>query len=149
MLAQTFLREASRRLGRLFDPISQNVLQALKTYYWPGNVRELQNVIERAAVLSQGRLLELPEEWTSMSLNESNESGVEEEVEFGKTGSREATLEDLERNHILQVLHDTQWRIEGPKGAAMILGLKASTLRSRMQKLGVKRSREAVESPTK
>jgi transcriptional regulator with GAF, ATPase, and Fis domain len=80
MLAQTFLREASRRLGRLFDPISQNVLQALKTYYWPGNVRELQNVIERAAVLSQGRLLELPEEWTSMSLNESNESGVEEEV---------------------------------------------------------------------
>jgi transcriptional regulator with GAF, ATPase, and Fis domain len=84
-----------------------------------------------------------------MSLNESNESGVEEEVEFGKTGSREATLEDLERNHILQVLHDTQWRIEGPKGAAMILGLKASTLRSRMQKLGVKRSREAVESPTK
>jgi len=145
LLAQTFLREASRRLGRMFDPISENVLQALRTYDWPGNVRELQNVIERAAVLSQGRLLQLPEEWTSMSLNG---SAVEEEVELVNTGSRESTLEDLERNHILQVLHDTQWRIEGPRGAAVILGLKPSTLRSRMQKLGIRRFKEAIALPT-
>ena len=63
LLAEIFLREASRRLGRLFDPISEEVLAALRRYDWPGNVRELQNVIERAAVISAGRRLKLPEEW--------------------------------------------------------------------------------------
>jgi PAS domain S-box-containing protein len=147
LLAQTFLWEASRRLGRLFDPISQSVLQALKSYEWPGNVRELQNVIERAAVLSQGGRLQLPEEWTSMSDISHNSNGAEE-VEFGNSGSRESTLEELERNHILQVLQETRWRIEGSKGAAVILGLKPSTLRSRMRKLGIIRSRRAIELST-
>jgi transcriptional regulator with PAS, ATPase and Fis domain len=63
LLAEILLREASRRLGRLFDPISEEVLAALRRYDWPGNVRELQNVIERAAVISAGRRLKLPEEW--------------------------------------------------------------------------------------
>ena len=63
LLAGVFLREASRRLGRLFEPISEEVLAALKRYEWPGNVRELQNVIERAAVVSIGRRLQLPEGW--------------------------------------------------------------------------------------
>ena len=65
LLAGVFLREASRRLGRLFEPISEEVLEALKRYEWPGNVRELQNVIERAAVVSIGHRLQLPEGWAS------------------------------------------------------------------------------------
>ena len=65
LLAEAFLREASRRLGRVFDPISEEVLEALKSYEWPGNVRELQNVIERAAVISTGRQLQLPEQWAA------------------------------------------------------------------------------------
>jgi PAS domain S-box-containing protein len=67
LLAETFLREASGRLGRPFDPISGEVLRALRSYHWPGNIRELQNVIERAAVLSVGRSLQLPEEWAPVS----------------------------------------------------------------------------------
>ena len=63
LLAEVFLREASRRLGRLFDPISGEVLEALRRYEWPGNIRELQNVIERAAVVSIGRRFQLPEGW--------------------------------------------------------------------------------------
>ena len=65
LLAEVFLREASRRLGRLFDPISEEVLAALRRYEWPGNIRELQNVIERAAVISIGRWFQLPEGWAS------------------------------------------------------------------------------------
>ncbi len=137
LLAEVFLREAGRRLGRLFDPISEDVLETLRRYEWPGNVRELQNVIERAAVISTGRILQLPEGWAS-SLR-----AVEKEVEprpVVQVSSQETTLEELERRHILQVLSQTRWRVEGPKGAATILGLNPSTLRSRMQKLGIKRA---------
>jgi PAS domain S-box-containing protein len=149
LLAETFLSEASRRLGRLFEPISEEVLRAFRVYHWPGNVRELQNVIERAAVLSRDRRLQLPEEWASMSFaSTTNTSAAAEPVQSADTASQEATLAELERNHILQVLHQTRWRVEGPTGAAKTLGLNASTLRSRMQKLGIKRVRRAVELPT-
>jgi formate hydrogenlyase transcriptional activator len=138
LLAEVFLRQASRRLGRLFDPLSEGVLAALRRYEWPGNVRELQNVIERAAVISTGRLLELPEEWAGSfgSLFGTQAAEVSRAIE---STPREATLEELERSHILQVLQQTRWRVEGPKGAAGILGLNPSTLRSRMQKLGIRR----------
>jgi formate hydrogenlyase transcriptional activator len=114
------------------------VLAALRRYEWPGNVRELQNVIERAAVISTGRLLELPEEWAGSfgSLFGTQAAEVSRAIE---STPREATLEELERSHILQVLQQTRWRVEGPKGAAGILGLNPSTLRSRMQKLGIRR----------
>ena len=138
LLAEVFLREASRRLGRLFDPISAEVLEALRRYEWPGNIRELQNVIERAAVISTGRVLQLPEEW-AVPLGApafGTEADVNRVIE---SATREATLEELERSHILQVLQQTRWRVEGPKGAAMILGLNPSTLRSRMHKLGIRR----------
>jgi transcriptional regulator with GAF, ATPase, and Fis domain len=148
LLAETFLREASGRLGRPFDPISGEVLRALRSYHWPGNIRELQNVIERAAVLSVGRSLQLPEEWASISFETlASPSAVTESGPStnNNTESREATLQELERKHILQVLQQTQWRVEGPNGAAMILGLNPSTLRSRMHKLGIKRSRQTTE----
>ena len=141
LLAGVFLREASRRLGRLFEPISEEVLAALQLYEWPGNIRELQNVIERAAVVSVGRWLQLPEGW---GVNLGAVSTTTETAEVRRrpieSPPREVTLEELERRHIMQVLQQTRWRVEGPKGAAAILGLNPSTLRSRMHRLGIRKA---------
>jgi formate hydrogenlyase transcriptional activator len=146
LLAEVFLGEASRRLGRVFDRVPSEVLEVLRRYEWPGNVRELQNVIERAAVVSTGRILQLPEAW-AVSFGPSRGKEAAEVTPAIESLSREATLEELERSHILQVLQQTGWRVEGPKGAAMILGLNPSTLRSRMVKLGIRRVEHWVRAP--
>jgi formate hydrogenlyase transcriptional activator len=146
LLAEVFLREASRRLGRLFDPISEEVLEALGRYEWPGNIREMQNVIERAAVVSVGRRFQLPEGW-AVSLEPLSNAEAAEVRRAIESAPREATLEELERGHILQVLQQTRWRVEGPKGAAAVLGLNPSTLRSRMHKLGIRRVDRLMKLP--
>jgi formate hydrogenlyase transcriptional activator len=145
VLGEVFLREAGRRLGRVFDPLSEEVLEALGRYEWPGNVRELQNVIERAAVISPGRQLQLPEEWgcatvwkSAASLPWSAAPGAESYREENRPLEM-GSLDEVGRNYIVQVLRQTGWRVEGPKGAAQILGLNPSTLRSRMLKLGIRR----------
>jgi transcriptional regulator with GAF, ATPase, and Fis domain len=120
-------------------------VEVLRRYEWPGNVRELQNVIERAAVVSTGRTLQLPEAWAvSFSSLPGGEAAEGPSIESLR---REATLEELERSHILQVLQQTGWRVEGPRGAAMILGLNPSTLRSRMMRLGIRRTENFVRLP--
>jgi PAS domain S-box-containing protein len=145
LLAEVFLREASRRLGRLFDPISGEVLEALRRYEWPGNIRELQNVIERAAVISVGRRFQLPEGWASSEAWRPATTGSVPPLggeQLHKDDDRpleEGSLDEVGRNYILQILQQTGWRVEGPKGAARILGLNPSTLRSRMLKLGIRR----------
>jgi transcriptional regulator with GAF, ATPase, and Fis domain len=141
VLAATFLKETSQRLGRSFGPIPQRVLDALCAYDWPGNVRELQNVIERAALISADKVLQLPEGWESMSRLEEEPAGLSRHtlLSLDQSFTEQATLTMLERHHILQVLEQTGWRVEGSKGAATILGLNPSTLRSRMHKLGIKR----------
>jgi len=116
------------------------VVMALESYDWPGNVRELQNVIERAAVVSQGSRLRLPEEWQYPLTQENPASYAlsqqpRESQDRGQTTA--ATLEELEREHILRVLSDTHWKVGGLNGAAKILGLQPNTLRSRMKKLGI------------
>jgi transcriptional regulator with GAF, ATPase, and Fis domain len=136
LLAEAFLQEASQRLGRLFDPISEEVLQSLRRHQWPGNIRELKNVIDRAAVISPGRWLELPEHWAAAMRPFSR---ITEASRSLKVQPRGTTLAELQRTHILHIMQKTGWRVEGPKGAAPILGLKASTLRSRMLKLGIRR----------
>jgi PAS domain S-box-containing protein len=138
LLADRFLVEASQRLGRTFNGIPGNILEALQSYDWPGNIRELQNVVERAAVISAGREFQLPEEWMQGSKEKprAKHSGA---FTHTATDNPDTTLLDFERAHILRVLRDTRWRIEGPKGAAVILGLNPSTLRSRMSKLGIGR----------
>ncbi|MGH7928372.1 MAG: sigma-54 interaction domain-containing protein, partial [Candidatus Binatia bacterium] len=138
LLAESFLKEASRRLGRSFEGLPQRVLEALERYDWPGNVRELQNVIERAAVTSNGRILQLPEEWQPQA--NPKEDGAHSNLCDSIPRARDSTLDALERNHIVHVLDQTHWRIEGPKGAAVMLGLRPSTLRSRMRKLGIDRN---------
>jgi transcriptional regulator of acetoin/glycerol metabolism len=102
-------------------------MKALQDYHWPGNVRELESVIERAVIISQGAALQVLDRFDS----------------FRKTG--EILLQDikdlvgLEHDLILQALQKTAWRIEGKRGAAVILGLNPSTLRFRMRKYGIAR----------
>jgi PAS domain S-box-containing protein len=143
LLAQAFLTETGRRLGRGFAGIPPGVLEALQRYDWPGNVRELQNVIERATVTSTGPLFQLPEDWGTPSGPEQSRAGKvvapEAKVHAARESKQGLTLEEVRRGRIVEVLQQTGWRIEGPNGAAIVLGLNPSTLRSLMSKLGVSR----------
>ena len=125
LLAQYFVRKFATNLGKKIDRIPERMITALQRYPWPGNIRELEHVIERAVILSEGPELE-PIDWLSPSDN--------------KTGlTKTLTLEDMERQHITDVLEQTNWRVSGDKGAAAILGLKPTTLEARMKKLGIAR----------
>jgi transcriptional regulator with GAF, ATPase, and Fis domain len=117
------------------------------SYPWPGNIRELQNVIERAVILSPGKTLVLAEELRAPTLPAASVQRADlippRSVPAGNSAEAEpvgnGALEDVERRHIESVLNQTNWMIEGERGAAKILNLNPSTLRSRMQKLGIKR----------
>jgi PAS domain S-box-containing protein len=127
LLAKYLLDKFAARIGRRFDGIDPATLRRLMAYPWPGNVRELQNVIERAIILA-----------TTPSLE------VDPDV-LGPSGAEPASkpsdaLDDVQRDHILKVLRQTKWVIEGPRGAAAVLGLHPNTLRSRLKKLGLSRS---------
>ena len=121
-LVQNFVQEFSFKLGKKIDKIPQATLQALQQYPWPGNVRELKNVIERAVIVSSGDTLQVEMPMADALL--------------AHTGRK---LEEVERDHILKVLEQTNWRISGEHGAALLLGLHPNTLRSRMEKMGIKK----------
>lgn len=125
LLMQYFVRKFAANLGKKIDRIPERMIMALQRYPWPGNIRELEHVIERAVILSEGPELE-PIDWLSPSDNK---------VESAKT----LTLEDMERQHIRDILEQTNWRVSGEKGAAKILGLNPTTLEARMKKLGIAR----------
>jgi PAS domain S-box-containing protein len=126
MLAQFFLNRVCQKLGRTPLDLPRSVVQALLAYAWPGNVRELQNLIEQAVLVSEGPLLRLPDRLGP--------------VQAGPVGSGQLpSLLEVERDHILKVLEAANWKLEGGHGAADILGLAPSTLRSRLQKLGIGR----------
>src|SRR5258705_10820985 len=99
-------------------------MQNLQTHSWPGNVRELANVIERSVIHSQGSILRIVDRF-EQTLDEPPTSVM--------------SLEEVEKHHIIRVLEQTGWRIEGPSGAAHLLEIKPSTLRARMVKLGIQR----------
>ena len=125
LLMQYFVRKFAANFGKKITRIPERIMMALQRYPWPGNIRELEHVIERAVILSEGSEL-APIEWLSPS--------------SGKAGANKTlTLEETERQHIIDVLEQTGWRVSGPKGAAAILGLKATTLEARMKKLGIDR----------
>jgi PAS domain S-box-containing protein len=126
MLVEAFVRKFSKEQGKTIKAISPPAMRVLQDYSWPGNIRELANVIERAVINSEGEILHLDDE-----LNRPQTI----QLPFARQ-----TLEDLERQYILQILEETGGRIEGPKGAARILGLNPSTLRTRMVKLGIRKS---------
>src|ERR1700682_2899849 len=109
-------------------------MDALTNYSWPGNVRELENLIERAVLLSPGKELRVP----LSELKPLAVPGAESESSAfapGAAASSISTLEEAERQHILRALRQTEWRIAGPKGSAVLLGMKRTTLQARIRKL--------------
>ena len=126
LLAQHFTEKYSRKMGKQVDRISKRALKMMRSYSWPGNIRELEHLVERSVIISSGHTLAIN---NSMLPNFSTVAG-------------KRTLRNLaanERDHIQQVLDQTNWKIEGPDGAAAILDIHPSTLRFRLKKLGVKR----------
>ncbi len=133
LLVAFFLMSVSKKLGKPLEAFTASSLERMRSYDWPGNVRELQNVVERAAILAQGPVVDLHPELLPH---------VPAPAAAVVTPDALLTLEDMERQHILRVVRQTNWTIEGRKGAAVILGLHPNTLRSRMKKLGIARSPE-------
>jgi transcriptional regulator with GAF, ATPase, and Fis domain len=125
-LARHLVARLAQKHHKLIDAIPPSMLENLGAYDWPGNVRELENVLERAIITTPDTTLRLLEPLTA------------EMLDVGPPAPT-TVLVDVERAHILRVLHSIGWRIEGARGAAALLGLKPSTLRSRMRKLGVRR----------
>jgi len=125
LMVNAFVYRYSRKLGKQITSVGKETMTALQDYPWPGNVRELESIIERAVILCPGTVLQLADRL---------------EISSSPLSSAVRTLEETERNQILKILFETQWRIEGKDGAAMILGLHPSTLRARMHKLGVVRA---------
>jgi formate hydrogenlyase transcriptional activator len=146
-LVHYFVRRFSLKIGRKITRIQRETIDRLVSYAWPGNVRELENVIERAVILSRGIELEvapdvLPE-IAAVALTQAAAPRPAPE-EKGPAVPLPQSIDQVERNHILEVLMRTNWRIEGAEGAAALLNLNPSTLRSRMKKLGVQRSTQAA-----
>ncbi len=127
-LVRHFAQHFARNMMKDIDTISAEAMNALVRYPWPGNIRELQNVIERAVILSKG-----PELKISLADLKSKIPDA------GAHTNGVATLEEMERKHILSVLEQTNWVFAGPNGAAARLGIKRPTLQFRMQKLGISR----------
>jgi len=124
-----FVARAARKLGRSLDGIVPELSDRAMAYGWPGNIRELENFVERSAILGKVAPLETAE--PAASSGRPLAPAVER--------SAMETLEDVERGHMLRVLEQAKWAIEGEKGAARILGLNPSTLRGRMRKLGIRK----------
>jgi PAS domain S-box-containing protein len=131
-LALFLINKFAARIGKRIDGIDKATMRRLIAYPWPGNVRELENVIERAVILAAGPTLEIGAD--VLPLN------VEPPACEGQFPAQPPTLEANERQHILTVLGQTGWVVEGTRGAAKILGLHPNTLRSRMKKLGIQRT---------
>jgi formate hydrogenlyase transcriptional activator len=125
LLVRFFAQMYSRRMNRNVESIPSDTMEALSRYPWPGNVRELENLVERAVILSRGPVLRVPL--------------AELRGTDGASAPAVATLEQMERDHILHALVDSKWRLSGPAGAAARLGMKRTTLQSRMKKLGIQK----------
>jgi formate hydrogenlyase transcriptional activator len=125
MLVRYFVQKISRRMNKHIDTIPTETMNALVNWHWPGNVRELENVIERSIILTPGPVLQVRIVELNPALSEDGPQNV---------------LERMEREQIIRILRETGGVIAGPRGAAIRLGLKRTTLQSRIQKLGISRS---------
>ena len=123
LLVEFYVKKICKRMGKSIEIIPTRVMNALQNYHWPGNVRELENVLERAVINSSSPKLRLVDELKTQQKDLSN---------------TQKTLEAVEREHIVRILEQTQWKVSGKNGAAEILGLNRSTLRARMRKLGIR-----------
>jgi len=122
LLVDFYVKKISKRMGKSIEIIPEVVMNALQNYHWPGNVRELENVLERGVINSSGPKLRLVDDL---------------KVQQRDLSTGQKTLEAVERDHIVRILEQTQWKVSGKNGAAEILGLNRSTLRARMRNLGI------------
>jgi transcriptional regulator with GAF, ATPase, and Fis domain len=127
LLANHFAIKYVKKLGKNITRVPQDMIKKLERYQWPGNIRELENVIERAVVTSQGSKLQLAD--NSIRI-----------LTEGILSDQKGTLSAVEHDYIIKILEQTDWRVHGPDGAAQILGLNPSTLRSRIKKLRIKKT---------
>jgi transcriptional regulator with GAF, ATPase, and Fis domain len=132
LLANFFLTKFSKKLGRGFTGFSKGTIDSLLDYSWPGNIRELQNIVERAVVISDPPEIDID----GSILGGGN-------VSQDYTSDENKSLEDVARSHIINVLEESGWVIDGKKGAAAVLNINPNTLRSRMKKLGIKKPERA------
>lgn len=137
LLAYSFTHKFAQEMKRQIEKISVETMAALMAYHWPGNIRELQNLIERGVILSRGHTLDLP--LAELMSSTKAESGTHSHL---PTQSDGMTLEAVEREHILRVLHESEWVIGGSTGAAARLGINRTTLNNRLHKLGISRPRQ-------
>ena len=126
LLVNHFVAKFNNKIGKKIETVSKDTLNALQEYHWPGNVRELESVIERAVITTQGKALQVLDRFDVFRKTEEPVGGQDVKA-----------LVELDHDHILYVLQKTDWRIEGKNGAAVLLGLNASTLRFRMRKYGI------------
>ncbi len=133
-LADHLIQHYAQKFARDVSALSPAARATILSYPWPGNIRELENIIERAVLLSNGSILELGNELSScLSMGDSAIPNRDPTHESGRL-----TLEQVEERYIRETLDVTGWRISGRKGAAEILGLHPNTLRSKMERLGIK-----------
>jgi formate hydrogenlyase transcriptional activator len=125
LLVRYFVQRLSRRMNKVIESIPAPTMEALISWDWPGNIRELENFLERSVILSKGPALVIP----ASELRPLSEA----------TSRRDTSLETAEREHILRILRETGGVISGIRGAAARLGVKRTTLQSKMQKLGISR----------
>ena len=123
LLCSSIIGQLNKKLGKQINKINKKSLSTLSQYHWPGNVRELQNILEREMILATSSTLSLQSFHLDNQINSANIK----------------SLAEAEKEHILSALSETDWRIGGDNGAAKLLGLPASTLRSKMHKLGITR----------
>ncbi|MDA1230748.1 MAG: sigma 54-interacting transcriptional regulator [Planctomycetota bacterium] len=122
LLVWDFVTKFSQSMGKTIDSITKSSMKALQSYHWPGNIRELRNVVERAVIVCEG---------STLSIELPSRSNV--------TRPRMRSLEEVDREHIREVLNQTGWRVRGPGGAAEVLKLRPTTLESKMTKLSIER----------
>ncbi len=130
LLLRYFADRAARRLGRRLDGIAPAFIARARAYAWPGNIRELENLVERSLIVSGNAVLDASDLMAPGPMP----------TEQRTAPMASATLEEVERDHILGVLAATRWQIEGESGAARLLGLNPSTLRGRLRKLGLRKA---------
>jgi formate hydrogenlyase transcriptional activator len=124
VLVRHFVHKFARKMNKQIEIIPTATMTALVNWQWPGNVRELENLMERSVILSEGRVLNVP---------------LTEFVRTQTIADREGTLENFERDYLIRVLRETNGVIAGPGGAAARLGMKRTTLQSRIQRMGISR----------
>jgi transcriptional regulator with GAF, ATPase, and Fis domain len=127
LLVEHFVSQLGAEMNKKIDKIPKKVIEKLMAYDWPGNIRELRNVVEHSLITSPGSIFKLAD------------FSFEKRKTLSPPPSKMVSIDEVQQQHITNILNETQWKINGPGGAAEILQMKPSTLRNRMKKLGIKR----------